>query len=136
MKALREEQLAQASSWLERMSIAKVFFNIVLDGPEAFRKFWSSALDCPRLAEIIKSVEDRGSLPYYVTHELTSFGECYSILTVSPYKEDFAISTPAYDVKSGTFRVYAYVWNASDEYKSEPGSILVRCEHGILFRVV
>ena len=135
MKALREQQVAEAIYYLQRMGVAKLFIDAVCQSPSFLQDFYAEAWDCPELANVLKRLEENGSLPYFVTHEEMTFGECYSILTISPYIEDFAYSKPTYIQEMGAFRVYAYVWNVSDDSKSEPGSIYVEVKNKIPYRV-
>ena len=136
MKAIREEQVAQAILYMTNMQTAKLFRDAVMQSPEFLRRFWAEAVECPALAEKLKKLEQDGSLPYYVTHEKFEWGECYSILTVSPYEEDFTIGAPTYLEDLNVYRAYAYVWNVTDDSKSEPGSVYLKNEYGILRRVL
>ena len=75
----------------------------------------------PELLNKIKEFEEEtGSLVYAVTHEIFEFGECYSFLCISKYEEDWE-----YSIDVGPYGAYAfaYVWNKSDEWCSEYGTI-------------
>ena len=135
MKALREQQAAEAIKYLQIMGVSMLFIDVVSKSPEFLKTFYTEAWDCPKLFDVMAKLEANGSLPYYVTHEEMTYGQCYSILTVSPYEEDFPLSIPTYIKEVGGYRVYAYVWNVSDDSKSEPGSIYVKNEHAVLYRV-
>ena len=69
---------------------------------------------------------------YAITHEYASFGECYSFLYVSRYKNEwpYALVTED-DVHYAT----AYVWNKSFEEFSEFGTIGVKSFGGGIARV-
>ena len=134
MKAIREEQVAQALSYLRAMNSAKLFIDAVCQSPEFLRRLWAEILESPTISNIMKKLEEDGSLPYYVTHEYFPWGECYSILTVSPYEEDFAIGAPQC-IGKDLYRVYAYVWNVTDDTKSESGTVILKNEYGLLRRV-
>lgn len=134
MKAIREEQVAQAMSYLRAMNSAKLFIDAVCQSPEFLRRLWSELLENPTISSIMKKLEEDGSLPYYVTHEYFPWGECYSILTVSPYEEDFDLAMPQ-RFGDGLYRAYAYVWNVTDDSKSESGSVVLKNEYGLLRRV-
>lgn len=128
MKATREEQELKARVLKESLGIGWVpTVNV--------SEFFSKAYENPKLKEAIDLLEEKFNvLVYYVTHENTSFGECYSFLYVSSYKEDF----PHQDVrfcKDGEMIVLAWVWNVTKEYNSEFGSIAVVNDHGALVRV-
>lgn len=136
MRAIREEQVAQAIQYLRKMKCVKIFVDAVCQSPEFLRKLWSEIHECPQLDPMMKKLEESGSLPYYVSHEFLPFGECYTILTVSPYTEDFALSMPRYDEEMNAYRVYAYVWNVTDDSRSEPGSVWMQSLYGGLTRIL
>ena len=135
MKALREEQVAQALIYLRTMKAAKLFSDAVTQRPEFLRGLWAEIWDCKELADKMKTLEESGSLPYFVTHEECEAGKCYSILTVSPYKEDFVVGAPHYVEELGAYRAYAYVWNVTNEDFSESGSVILKNKDGILVRI-
>ncbi len=61
------------------------------------------------------------------------FGECYSLLLVSPYEEDWNYSLLAED--NSIFRVNAYVWNSTVEEHSEMGYVIIKTINGNLGRI-
>lgn len=80
------------------------------------------------LIEKIKEVEETyGGTVYAVIHNLTSFGECYSMLYISKYPED---SRYSFSKNSAM----AYVWNKTYEECSEFGTIGVKSALGGLLR--
>lgn len=128
MKATREEQELKAKALKETLRIGWVpSVNVA--------EFFANAYENPKIKDVIEGLEERHNvLVYYVTHEKTSFGECYLFLYVSSYKEDF----PHQDIKfckNGEMIVLAWVWNVTKEYDSEFGSIAVVNDHGALVRV-
>ena len=82
-------------------------------------------------AKVKEFEEDYNALVYHVIHTYTQFGELYSFLFVSDYEEEWEMDIA--DVKDGY--AIAYVWNKSDEWMSEMGSIVVREKFGGLVRV-
>ena len=98
---------------------------------ENFAGFW--AWQDEELEKKIKEIETQNNCTVYaVTHEFTSFGECYDFLIVTDYKEDWEyLLTKA---EQG-FYATAYVWNKSDEYCSEFGEISVTSFGGGIKRV-
>ena len=82
-------------------------------------------------AKVKKFEEDYNALVYHVIHTYTQFGELYSFLFVSDYEEEWEYDIA--DLKDGY--VIAYVWNKSDDWCSEMGSIVVRELCGGLVRV-
>ena len=84
------------------------------------------------LIEKIKEFEtEYNTLVYHVIHTYTDFGELYNFLYVSDYEEEWEFDNT--DLKDGY--VYAYVWNKTDEWCSEIGSIGVRGQFGGIIRV-
>ena len=82
-------------------------------------------------AKIKEFEEEYNALVYHVIHTYTQFGELYNFLYVSDYEEEWEYDNE--DVKAGY--TVAYVWNRSDEWCSEMGSIVVREFGGGLLRV-
>ena len=69
---------------------------------------------------------------YAITHEYTSFGECYSFLYVSRYKNEWPYSLVT---EKGIHYATAYVWNKSCEDFSELGTVGVKSFGGGITRV-
>lgn len=93
-----------------------------------------NVLGNPELAEKIKEIEQQyGCLVYAVTHEFLPFGECYSMLIVSKYEEDWEQCLQRLDERR--FLAYAYVWNKTDDTCSEFGYITVLTGFDLIFRV-
>ena len=69
---------------------------------------------------------------YAITHEYASFGECYSFLYVSRYKNEWSTSLVT---EEGVHYATAYVWNKSFEEFSEFGTIGVKSFGGGITRV-
>ena len=136
MRVIREEQVSKAIEYMRSMKLAKLFIDAVCNSPEFLHRFWAELWECPQLGERMKKLEENGSLPYYVTHESFSFGECYTILTVSPYAEDFTVAAPRYDEGMKAYRAYGYVWNVTDDSSSEPGMVWVENQYGAVHRIL
>ena len=82
-------------------------------------------------AKVKEFEEEYDALVYHVIHTYTQFGELYNFLYVSDYNEEWELDRA--DVKAGY--AVAYVWNKSDEWCSEIGSIAIREFIGGLVRV-
>ena len=82
-------------------------------------------------AKIKEFEEEHNALVYHVIHNYTQFGELYSFLFVSDYEEEWEMDNE--DVKDGY--AVAYVWNKSDDWCSEMGSIVIQERFGGLVRV-
>ena len=82
-------------------------------------------------AKIKEFEEQYNALVYHVIHTYTQFGELYSFLFVSDYEEEWEMDNA--DIKDGY--VIAYVWNKTDDWMSEMGSIVVQERFGGLVRI-
>lgn len=70
-------------------------------------------------------------LVYHMIHNVYEFGECYSILYVSPDKDEWEDDKA--NIKDGY--VFAYVENVDDPWCSEFGSIAIKPAFGGLMRL-
>lgn len=135
MKATREQQKAKALELMKKLGMDELFIEGLEKSPNFVPEFFSAVWDDVKVKAIVERLEnERGIFVYYVTHEETSFGECYSFLCVSNYLEDF----PRQDIRecaNGDKLVYAWVENISRPAHSEYGSIVVSNECGVLVRV-
>ena len=82
-------------------------------------------------AKIKEFEEEYNALVYHVIHTYTQFGELYNFLYVNDCEEEWEMDNT--DIVDGY--VVAYVWNKSDDFLSEIGSIVVREIIGGLVRV-
>lgn len=99
---------------------------------ERYAGFW--AWQDKELAEKIKEIEEKyNSTVYAITHELLEFGECYSFLLVTYYKEEW--NELVTDCKDRNFFTFAYVWNKDDDYCSEFGTIAIKSFGGGIRRI-
>lgn len=87
----------------------------------------------PELYAKMKKIEKQHNcLVYAVTHEFTSFGECYSFLIVTAYPEEWDDIVLTDGNKHTAF---AYVWNKDDDWCSEFGSVTVQSFGGGIRRI-
>ena len=94
---------------------------------ENFGGFWADQE--PELYSKIKQVEEESEcLVYAVTHELTDFGECWSMLCVSKDAEELSDVLGIFN--SQEYYAYAYVWNKSNDIFSEFGDIVIAARFG------
>ena len=75
--------------------------------------------------------EHEGCYVYHMIHNVFDFGECYSILYVSPDVDEWQQDKE--DIKEG--RVFAYVYNKDFDWCSEFGSIAIKSQFGGLMRL-
>lgn len=89
---------------------------------EQYAGFW--AWQDEELSAKIKEIEEKHNCTVYaVTHEYTEFGECYSFLLVTDYKEEW---DSLLEKANNGFYAFAYVWNKDDDWCSEFGTIGIR----------
>ena len=133
----RKEQVSRAIDFLSVMGAAKFFADVVTIGEGKLAKFFADLLECPALENYIKRFEEeKGALVYYATKESCPWGECVSLLYVSRYQEDWLYQMPRVSsVDPARYMTYAYVWNMTDESRSEFGSIILERTYGMLVRV-
>ena len=74
--------------------------------------------------------EENNALVYHVIRTMTQFGELYSFLYVSDYDDEWQMDND--DIADGY--AMAYVWNKTDEWLSEFGSIGVQGRFGGIIR--
>ena len=83
------------------------------------------------LVEQVREFEERyNALVYHVIHTFTEFGELYNFLYVSDHEEEWEMEWE--DLQDNY--VFSYVWNKTDEWCSEFGTIAVRQKFGGLIR--
>lgn len=133
---LQQQQKEMAISLLKQLGIYQPY----IDGFEKddtvcffehYAGFW--AYQDEELINKVKEIEkEYGCRVYAITHEFTDFGECYSMLLVSKYKEEWSRSIVS---NKGTHYAFAYVWNKTDEWCSEFGTVGVKSGFGGITRV-
>ena len=133
---MKKEQMKQkAVEILKEMGVYSPYIeafekNDVVTMFERYAGFW--AYQYPELQDKIKDFEQKYKCTVYaVTHEFTKFGECYSMLVVGDYPEEWE------DIphENKVFYPFAYVWNKSDDCCSEFGSIGVLSLGGGIKRI-
>ena len=136
MNTTLEERKEKAIELMKKLNIYKPY----IDGfkknnnvcfYENFGGFW--AYQDEELNDKIRQIETKHNCTVYaVTHEFTSFGECYDFLIVTDYKEEWEYLLQKAE---GGFYATAYVWNKDDEYCSEFGDISVTSFGGGIKRI-
>ena len=81
-------------------------------------------------AKVKEFEAENNALVYHIIRTMTGFGELYSFLFVSDYEEEWEMEND--DLKDGY--TLAYVWNKTDEWCSEFGSIGVQGRFGGIVR--
>lgn len=83
------------------------------------------------VAKVKEFEEEYNALVYHVIHTFTTFGELYNFLFVSDYEEEWEMDNA--DIQDNY--AMCYVWNKTDEWCSEFGTIAVQQKFGGLVRV-
>lgn len=99
---------------------------------EGFGGYYITEDNEPELLKKIREFESEyNSIVYAVTHTFTQFGELYEFLCISKYEEEWEDTLA--DIKDGY--IWSYVWNKTDEWCSEFGTIAVKSFGGGIARV-
>ena len=77
--------------------------------------------------------QEYNCLVYAITHEFTNIGELYNFLIVPNYPEEW--DELLYAQNDNQYIAYAYVWNKSDDWCSEFGSISIQAAVGGIRRI-
>ena len=132
------EQKELAIQCLEKLDIYKPYitkFKSEKTMPcfyENFAGFWADQE--PELYAKVKEVEEEsGCLVYAITHEITDFGETWSMLCVPQSVEDIGDVLGSFN--SREYYAFAYVWNRSNPIFSEFGDIVVKSFGGGIKRI-
>ena len=130
---MREEMKLEAIERMKMLSMSKSCINAFKKG-----KVWESErigalyeVNDQEQQIIDKFEKDSGGVVYHIIHNMTQFGELYSILYVSKHKDEWEIDRQ--DIKENI--VFAYVYNKTCEDFSEYGSIMIRPSIGGLMRI-
>lgn len=99
---------------------------------ERFGGYYIEEYNEPELLKKIREFEaEYGSIVYAVTHTFTQFGELYEFLCISKYEAEWEDTLE--DIKENY--AFSYVWNKTDDYCSEFGTITVKSFGGGIARV-
>ena len=136
MNTTKEQRKEQAVKLMEQLKIYKPYINGFIKYDDVcFFEFYAGywAFQNQELLEKIKEIEERHNCTVYaVTHELMEFGECYDFLLVTDYVEEWDELVYAED---DGFYVFSYVWNKTDDWCSEFGTIGIKSFGGGIRRV-
>ena len=133
---LKQQQKELAISLMKKLDIYQPYIDCfekenIVSYFERYIGFW--AYQDKDLDTKVKELEQAyGCTVYAITHEFTEFGECYSMLIVSKYKEDWSRSLVT---EGNNHYAFAYVWNKTDEDCSEFGAVVVKSAFGGITRI-
>ena len=132
----KQQQKEQAIKYLHQLDIYKPY----IDGFEQedqvcvferYAGFW--VCQYPELEKRMRDLENEYDCTVYaITHEFTQFGECYSFLIVTKYKQEWKTLLNSNEKRHTAF---AYVWNKTDDWCSEFGSVAVQSGFGGITRI-
>jgi len=131
-----EERKIKAIELLKQLGIYKPYIEGFKEKDQVcfFERFGGYWVDQePEVYNKMKEVEAQFNCTVYaITHEYTEFGECYSFLLVTRYKQEWKNLVVS---ENGTHYAFAYVWNRDDDWGSELGTIGVKSFGGGITRV-
>ena len=136
MNTTKEQRKQIAVKYLNQLGIYKPYIKDFVKQDnvcfyENFGGYW--AWQDEELSKKIKEIESEYNCTVYaVTHEYTDFGELYDLLIVTDYPEEWEQSLYS---NGKAFYAFAYVWNKSDNWCSEFGTIGVNSLGGGIRRI-
>ena len=131
-------QKEMAIKCMEALDIYKPYITkFKNDGTKTlFENFGGFYIDGYSEPELLKKIEEfeaeYGAIVYAVTHTFTNFGELYEFLVMSKYEEEWEQTLD--DVKDGY--AFVYVWNKTDDWCSEFGTIGIKSFGGGIKRAI
>ena len=133
---MKDKQKAKAIEIMKQMGIYKPYVDgFEKDDHVCFFEFYGGywVYQEPEVEAKMKALEkEYGCKVYAITHEYTQFGECYSFLLVSKYKQEWSRCVVS---KKNKHYAFAYVWNKTDDWCSEFGTIAVQSYGGGIKRI-
>lgn len=136
VKATAQERKIKAIELMKELKIYKPY----IDGFEKdnmvcffefFGGFW--AFQEPEIQQKLNDLEQEHDITIYaITHEMTAFGECYSFLYVNGYKEEWEYTLEG---EGNEHYAFAYVWNKTDDWCSEFGTVAIKSYGGGIKRI-
>lgn len=134
----KDQQKQNAIRYLETIGCYKPYLNAYKKGTvtmyEGYGGYYVDEHNEPELINKIREVEEEyGGTVYAVIHNMTNFGELYTMLWSGKYEEDEEYSV--HPVGDGSFNVFSWVWNKDDEWCSEFGTVQIKPALGGLLRI-
>ncbi len=137
MNTIAQERKTIALQLLKQLDIYKPYIEGYEENDqvcfyENFAGFWVDQE--PEIEEKMKEVEKKYNCTVYaITHEYTEFGECYDFLIVPDYPEEW--DSLVCSNRKNEHYAFAYVWNKTDEWCSEFGTVAVKSFCGGIKRI-
>lgn len=135
MNVSMENKKTEAIKRMKTLDLYKPYINLFEKDNKIFLSEMTGGVyefnDDEELNAKVKAFEaEHDALVYHVIRTMTQFGELYNFLYVSDYEEEWEMDNA--DIADGY--ALAYVWNKTDEWCSEFGSIGVRGKFGGIVR--
>lgn len=131
-----QERKSKATELLKRLKIYKPYIEGFEQDDqvcfyENFGGFW--IYQEPEIEAKMKEIEKKYNCTVYaVTQEYTDFGECYDFLIVTDYPEEWSTLLTG---KQNEYYAFSYVWNKTDEWCSELGTVVLQSLFGGIKRI-
>lgn len=134
---LREKQKEFALKILKQLDIYRPYIKGFKDKGnvcwfENYAGFWAYQ-DEELMKKIKEFEEEHNALVYAVSHDYTQFGECFALLYISAYEEDWDYTIQ--HIEQNKYYVASYVWNKTDEWCSDMGDIAIISAFGGIRRI-
>lgn len=130
---MRQEQIDEALIRMEMLQMSRQCINAFKQG-----KVWESEgmgalyeVDEDEQKLIDEFEKEHDAVVYHMIHNMFVFGECYTMLYVSKYKEEW--KEDKQDLKDGY--ALCYVKNVTDDFCSEFGTVAIKPSIGGLVRL-
>lgn len=136
MNVSKETKKTEAINRMKVLDLYKDYIKTFKDRDEIFMSEMTGGVyEFSANTELVNKVKEfeaeYNALVYHVIHTFTQFGELYNFLYVSDHQEEWEMDNA--DIAEGY--ALAYVWNKTDEWCSEFGSIGVKGFLGGIIRV-
>ena len=136
MNTTKNERKNKALEFMKQLGIYKPYIKGFNDNDdvcffELYGGFW--AHQEPELQKKIEEIEKRFNCTVYaITHEFFEFGECFSFLLITDYKNEW---DTLLETEDDIHYAFSFVWNKDIEHFSEFGTIAVKSFGGGIARV-
>ena len=132
----KQTRKEQAIKYLQQLYVYEPYVKDFIENDqvcvfERYMGYW--VYQYPEIEAKMKAIEKKYKCTVYaITHEFTGFGECYSFLLVTNYKHEWKTLLQS---KNSNHNAFAYVWNKTDDWCSEFGTVTVQSKFGGITRI-
>ena len=130
-----ETKKAEAIKRMKALDLYKPYITLFKNDNKIFLSEMTGGVyefddDAELNAKIKAFEEEYNAIVYHVIRTMTQFGDLYNFLYVSDHEDEWEMDNA--DIETGY--ALAYVWNKTDEWCSEFGSIGVKGKYGGIVR--